>query len=828
MLKNWNKTAIVFKDQKYAYSELLQLSSCYADRFSLNLQPRKIALFAENSPEWIFAFYGAIRTGAVIVPIDILSTPKEIAYILADCQPDIVFTSQAKRETLETAIAMQDRCSCAVLSSEDIDISDYSSQPVTEIPLRDPEATTLIIYTSGTTGSPKGVMLSCKNILYNVDAVSKSVPIFQKDRNVMILLPLYHAFPLIGSMMAPLYVGGTACIADGMTAESVLDTLNRGQVSIIIGVPRLYDMLAKGVMAQINASKVTKFIYKMANVIGSDALSKMIFQKVHKKFGGHVEYLVSGGAALSDATAEVFKTLGFYVLEGYGMTETAPMICFTRPGERKIGCVGRPLPGIEVKIDENGEICVKGDNVMQGYYQREQETADIIRDGWLHTGDRGIFGKHGLKITGRLKEIIVTPNGKNINPEELELDLLHFSTIFKEVGIFMKDDLLQAVIRPEMSELRDKYIENMEKVIKGVMAEFNQTQPSYKRIKQFHIISSELPKTRLGKVQRFRLADLIQAPEQNEEEEIASQSKTYLTLKQYIESETGRPARTDDHFEIDLAMDSLSRIALVAFVQSTFGVALVEEQLDNLNTLGLLSAYIEEKQQDGQQAQHNISWKSILLDRIPEINLPKPGFIHFLSNTICDFLVRIVYRCKAKGQANIPNEPCIIVANHRSALDGVFITSQMKLDQVRKTYFFAKAKHWKSKFARFMARKNNVILMDINKNLTASLQQMSAALKKGKNVIIFPEGTRSKNKKLNDFKDTFAILSHTLNVPVVPVTIEGSERAVFNNTSLPRFMTRINVNFMQPIYPNVNKSPKALKDKVVRLFTDVLETGKKE
>ena len=159
----------------------------------------------------------------------------------------------------------------------------------------------------------------------------------------------------------------------------------------------------------------------------------MLFGKVHKKFGGHIDYLVSGGAALPPDIGSIFKTLGFTVLEGYGMTETAPMISFTRPWNVQVGYAGEPVPDVEVRIAENGEVCVRGDNVMQGYYNRPEETADIMRDGWLHTGDTGeLSPTKGLKLTGRIKEIIVTPNGKNINPEELEHAVLHHTPLIKE------------------------------------------------------------------------------------------------------------------------------------------------------------------------------------------------------------------------------------------------------------------------------------------------------------------------------------------------------------------------------------------------------------
>ena len=392
----------------------------------------------------------------------------------------------------------------------------------------------------------------------------------------------------------------------------------------------------------------------------------------------------------------------------------------------------------------------------------------------------------------------------------------------------MEGGILQAIIRPEMSALRDKYVENLHEVLKDVVADFNQTQASYKRIQRFHVVSCELPKTRLGKVQHFMLSSLMEeVGKSRQDDEMENPSQIYLILKKYLETETNRPVHPHDHFEIDLAMDSLSRVALMAFIYSNFGVQIDEVKMDELNNLSVLAEYLVQHVSDEQISQEVVSWESILLGNIADIQLPNPGFVQLITRTVCDFLVRVFCRCKSKGQENIPDEACIIVANHRSALDGVFITSQMRLFSARKTFIFAKAKHWKSRFARFMAKENNVILMDINKNLTESLRQMAAALRKGKKVIIFPEGMRSKDNRLHEFRDTFAILSRTLNVPIVPVAIEGSESAVYDRIALPRFQNRVDVKFMKPIYPTGSKSAKVLKDRVFRLFKDVLETGRR-
>lgn len=825
MIKKRKKTAIFYKGKSYSYCQLCQYSTCYAQHFSKITLPKKVLIFSENSAEYFFAFYGALRCQAMIIPVDIQSTDKELTYMIEDCQPDIIFTSSDKRYLINSVLETYTNHPCYIITPEDIDISSVETLPITEIPEGEPEQTMLIIYTSGTTGTPKGVMLSYKNVLFNIHAVSDKVPIYQADRNVMVLLPLHHSFPLIGSLIAPIYVGATVYIADSLSSEAILKTLKEGKIALIIGVPRLYDTLAKGIMEKINARFITRLLYKTVKKIGSDNLSKLVFKSVHKKFGGFVKYLVSGGAALSVETAQVFKTLGFYVLEGYGMTETAPMISFTRPGKRKIGYAGEILPDIQIAFTKQQEILVKGDNVMQGYYQRPEETAEILKDGWLHTGDTGFLNRYGLKLTGRIKEIIVTSSGKNINPAELELELLKKSPLIKEAGVFMADDSLQVIIVPQLSEFRINSNISMKATFKDIIADFNLHSIPYKRIKRLHIFSEELPKTRLGKIQRFKLPSLVQDREdKNRADDLTEKSEVFLLLKKFIENETGFRASGNDHFEIDLAMDSLSRVALLAYLEHTFGICINEKVLEKYSTLNSLTEYVEKHLQVIECTE--LSWKEILSSKYQDIKLPKSGVIHFLMSYLIKLLFHLSYRYRGKGEKNIPDEPCIIVANHRSAIDGHIITSRMKNKMIRKTFLFAKKKHWKSSFARFMALKNNIILIDVNENLRSSLQYLSSVLKKGKNIIIFPEGTRSKNNTLLQFKETFAILSKELNVPIIPVTIQGSERAVYHSIKIPRFFARINVEFLEPIYPE-NHTTISIKEKVENIIYHQLKLKKK-
>ncbi len=817
MLKNHFKKAAVYQNRSISYQELIQYVYCYSETFKQVANHKKIMIFGENSLEWIYAIYACFKIEAIAIPVDIQSTASEIEYILNDCQPDIVFVTDAQRAYI-SSILTSFGINTMLISPSDIDCSNVDNAPVIDFIPNDLQKTVFIIYTSGTTGSSKGVMLSYENILYNINAVCNEIPIITKERNTMILLSLHHIFPLLGSLIAPLYSGGTVYIAEGLKAEAILNTLNEGKINLIIGVPRLYETLAKGVMEKINARWLTKIIYKIAFSLQNRQFSTFIFKSVHEKFGGHIDYLVSGGAALPKDIAKIFKTLGFYILEGYGMTETSPMISFTHPKKWKIGYAGLPLRGIEIKT-ENGEICVKGANVMQGYYNRPEETASIIKNGWLHTGDLGIIDKYGLQLTGRLKDIIVTSNGKNINPDELEVAIIKNSLYIKEVGIFMQDNILQALIYPDMVQVRDKSIEDLPQLIQQEVLEFNKNISPYKRIKRFHIISEELPKTRLGKIQRFKLKDYIINRNQTQQDNpLKNYTEEYLALKEFIEKETGYIANENDHFEIDLAMDSLTRVALIAFIENSFGILLTEEQLNELNTLAALNEYISQK---SAKLLHNknINWKDILSVKLPSFTIPKSGFTHQGMNKFSIIVFKLFYRFRSQGVKNIPDAPCIIVANHQSVLDGLLITSLMKRKMYKKTYFFAKEKHWRSRFMQLMARKNNVILMDINKNVKEALQKLSYLLDNKKNVIIFPEGTRSK-QGMKDFKEAFAILSKTLNIPVVPVVISGSNKVAYSRIRFPRYLAPIYVEFLPPVFPNDNDNIHTLKLKIQQMIAD--------
>lgn len=814
-----DKPALITKDQTVTYKGLIGNINKFAGLYS-GKGYEKVAIFSENRPEWIYAFYSAWQNNATAVPIDFLSSAEDAAYIINDCRPELIFASLGMIKTWDRMIGMLEYLP-EIIFFENISSDELSLEFAWKIS-DNTDKTAVIIYTSGTTGSPKGVMLSFNNLLANLKGVSEDVKIFNADRQVLLLLPLHHIFPLMGSLLAPLSVGSTAVISPSLQSSDITETLKNNQVRIMIGVPRLYELLYKGIKAKIDAKTIGRIFYSIVKLTGSKWLAKKIFKKVHQGLGGYLEIMVAGGAALNKDAGHFFKTMGFDILEGYGMTEAAPMITFPRPGHVIIGTTGQSLPGLTIEI-RDGEIVAKGPNIMKGYYNRPEETAEVLKDGWLYTGDLGEIDNKGyLRITGRKKEIIILPNGKNVNPVELEFKLEKNVACIKEAGVFLHHEVLYAVIYPDFNMLSGEGVKKPDDYFREkVIPEFNRELTSYKRIMQFYLVKEELPRTRLGKIQRFKLEELLEEKQEKQENEYEDAgSEEYLAVKSFIESQVDMDVSPDDHLEFDIALDSLGKLSLIDFIEKTFGVKIEEENLPKFNSVKALVEYVKNNRR-----WHHVdvtNWATALKEKV-HVTLPKTWpTLAVIKNSAKGFFA-IYSGFKSDGVQHLPEGPCIITPNHQSFFDGLYILAALKMKTLKNSYFYAKKKHVNNGFLRFMANRNNIIVMDVNKDLKESIQKLAEVLKKGKNIIIFPEGTRTKNGRMGEFKKTFAILSKELNIPVVPVAINGAYRAMPGRAIFPVPFRRISVSFSQPIYPTGYSSDElttVVKDKIHKMVSE--------
>jgi long-chain acyl-CoA synthetase len=619
----------------------------------------------------------------------------------------------------------------------------------------------------------------------------------------------------------PFSVGCTVAMSPSMVSEDILNTLKDNKITIIIGVPRLYSSINKSIKDKISKNFIARILFSMAKKVNSLRFSRIVFSSVQKKFGGNVKYMVSGGAALDKDVAKDLRILGFEILEGYGMTEAAPMISFTHPGNVKIGSAGFLLSCIKAEIRDN-ETVVAGPNIMQGYFGKPAETKDVIKDGWLYTGDLGSIDDKGyIFITGRKKEIIVLSNGKKINPVDIEEHLEALSPIIKEAGVYYEEDRVKAIIVPNVSKLMELQIENAEKYfIQNILKEYNQSVAPYKMIMNISVSENELPRTRLGKIQRFMLPGLAKAKVLNEDKGENITIEEYKIIKEYIQQEKKTDIKPGHHLIMDLGFDSLERVGLQVFIETSFGVSINMEQLISFENILQLCEYLHSHKK--YTTFEKINWSHILKHRV-SLKLPSSWITSNLIVKFSHMFFKVYFRFKGRGAFNIPKEPCIIASNHQSFFDGLFVASYLKFFQMRKTFFYAKEKHIRNPFLKFLANRNNIIIMDLNNNLKESIQKMAEVLRKKKNLIIFPEGTRTRDGKLGDFKKTFAILSCELNVPIVPVSIKGAYEALPPGRIFPKPFSRIMVEFEKPIYPD-NHSYEMLSDLVRGKILNKLNT----
>tara|TARA_B100002052_G_scaffold65751_1_gene58981 strand:- start:16025 stop:17806 length:1782 start_codon:yes stop_codon:yes gene_type:complete len=454
----------------------------------------KVAILSTNSPRWSMADYGIICNGSVTVTVYPTLLPAQIEYILDNSDTKAVFVEnteqldkvnqiRANLNTLEHVIVMDDSLENKSDNTYNfIDFLDmgqdfennneFSLTKISEGIHKDDLLT--IIYTSGTTGNPKGVMLTHGNLISNVNATIKMADLKEEEEHSFLsFLPLSHVLERMAGHFTSFAIGAEVYFAESI--ETVADNLAETSPSIVCSVPRLFEKMynkisdglknAPAVRRKIfdfayNTGKETSHIYDKSTLKGFQKFKynlskKLVYSKIKQKLGGKIQFFVSGGAPLSKEVAEFFSYLDITILEGYGLTETSPVLTSNVEGDLKFGTVGKPLFNVDIKIAEDGEILAKGPNIMKGYYKNDEATKEAIdSEGWLHTGDIGEFDQQGfLKITDRKKSLIVTSGGKNIAPAPLENALVASVYVEQIVAIGDKRNFISALIAPNFEAL---------------------------------------------------------------------------------------------------------------------------------------------------------------------------------------------------------------------------------------------------------------------------------------------------------------------------------------------------------------------------------------
>jgi len=614
---------------------------------------------------------------------------------------------------------------------------------------------------------------------------------------------------------------------------------------MFIAVPQIFHMMHSKIMKKIEGLPPLARLYiELASRLG---LSKVFLRKFKNAFGKDLRFFVSGGAKLDATVAKDFFRFGIKVLEGYGLTETSPVASFNPLRKQKIGSIGKPVPDVKINIvnkdvDDVGEITIQGPNVMKGYYKDEAKTKKAIRDSWFYSGDLGYMDKDGyIYITGRSKEVIVLSSGKNIYPEEVEK---HYSTTpyVREMcvmGVLKKKgrgniEYLHAVVVPDFEFFKERGEINLRNVIKNSFENLSKDLPSYKRIVGFTVTQEVIPRTLLGKIKRYELQKKflpIILDEGEKEKEVPFEEKELLesdTAKELISCvkdalDIKTPVHLSDSIELDLGVDSLGRVELLCAIEKRFNIDIPEEMVaGEIFTVKDLFLKIDSAikkarqgaktvlQDKGHAADRAISWPEILKGPLPDEFQKKillsPGWLDyvfaFLVKGSINIFFRIFYKLRVEDSDKIPKKgPYVLCVNHTSFLDGLIVAAGVPFRIELSLFFIAFRRYFIFPVIRNLVRRTRIIPIDAAQIIEA-MKASCFILKHNKALCIFPEGERSIDGEVKEFKKGIGIIAKELDIPLVPVYIEGAFHAWPRAQRFPK-LHPIKIKFGDSVSPDI-------------------------
>lgn len=765
-----------------------------------------VALILENRPEWAMIYFGVLCSGSTCVPLNPESSPEELERLMDDCSPLVMFTSYKVLVSKISPRVKRGLKKIVVLELKDEgdNLMDFSRIKFTAIDdIRWPEVSTRdiasLIYTSGTTAQPKGVLLSHYNLCSNFKGVEE-LNLCHPSDNFLSILPLYHTYSFMVTLLMPLFLSATITYCASLKTEDIIQIIRETGVSILVGVPQLFSLIHTAIFKKLD--KAPFFLKPL--------VSRFIRLKLRRAFGNNFRLMVCGGARLEPKLGyDLSRVCDF--IEGYGLTETSPIVSLNQVRRGKLGSVGRAIPGVELKIfnpDASGvgEVLIKGTNVMQGYFKQPELTQKTIKDGWLHSGDLGYLDKHGfLFLTGREKDVIVLSSGKNIYPEELEEYYLR-SPYIKEICILDRKqekfgrlvDSLYAVVVADLEYFRKRSEVNITERIRNELSISAKDLPSHKHIMGFAVTREPLPRTPLKKIIRYKVKQRYSKEKITVEElkKLAVSSEDMKILEtdvgrriiKYLTRELKLPIYLDSHLELDLGIDSLSRVELVLGLEEMFEIKIPDEVIYNISTPRELIKTIQDFVSGGPPTVTELpeakkQWSQIL-NRTPHTSVLNKirvsgGFLErsltFVFKYIFLFIFRIFWFLKIQGRENVPSgSPYIICSNHASYLDGFAIFSSLPFPSAADVFFIGHAKIFEHPFIAWAVKVARLISIDPSVHLIEAMQAASFVLKNKKIICIFPEGGRSFSEEVGEFKKGVGILLKELNIPVIPVHIVGS------------------------------------------------------
>lgn len=775
----------------------------------------RVLLFAPNSVEWIVVALATLRSAAIIVPVDTQMSRDDLAHVLKDAAPRVICLS----EDLHDDLPFKPDCQWIPIETVEATLTKTETKqwPDRSAPADDQLAA--LFYTSGTTGAPKGVPLTHRNLRSNINALLAENIAYPTDR-VLLPLPLHHVYPFSIGLLTVLAAGATLVLPRSLVGPRIAEALRDSKASILLGVPRLYDVIWARLETRIVNHRpwVGNVFHGLLNLCSRTQArfgwqpGRWLFRPIMKRLAPGLRLAVSGGAALSPEIGGRLQALGWTLATGYGLTETSPILTLNAPGEAKLDTAGRPIADVELRIVD-GEVHARGPNVFDGYWNNPVPRDSVIdADGWFKTGDAGSLGKDGyLRLGGRRSATIVLPGGENIDPERIERAFAAHP-IIREAGVLEKQGQLAAVLVPEPDQLENAA------ALDEAADSVNRNLPTHHKVSHITYSPDPLPRTRLGKLRRHKLAavyktlheqsgdTLIQAP--IDPEEMAPEDRALLADRAanaawvlLTERFHDRRLTPDTRLNRDLGLDSLSWVDLGITIAERAGIELDDEAIGRVETVRDLLSECISAQQMGDQATPANGRRSALSVALahPEQMLapedlralaPRGPLRHAGAGAAllaCRLINLAFARIEVTG-ALPSGGPFLIAPRHVSAYDPIALIGAMTREQLEPVFWAGLSElFFKGRLRRSFSYTARILPIDPGAAPRRSLALAAACLQRGSSLIWFPEGARGQEEGvLQPLRPGIGRLLAAHPVPVIPIWIEGAQNVLPIGSLIPR------------------------------------------
>jgi long-chain acyl-CoA synthetase len=814
-----------YRMETWTYAQIAQQANRLARELEFRVVGKgdAVLLWGANSSEWIIAFFACLLRGAVAVPIDHASTAEFATRVAREVNAQLIFRG---RELPDLALPIQ---SIFLDSLRELtlhrDSSPYPSPALTR-------ADTLeIIFTSGTTAEPRGVVISHGNVLANIEPLEREIQKYLRYERIfhplrfLNLLPLSHVFGQMLGIFIPPFLAGTVVFVDSFKPSDLIDVIRRERVSVFVAVPRFIESLQREILRQLETSGELERFNKNFAFAGKEHFLRRWwrFRRIHSRLGWKFWAFISGGAALPEPAENFWNRLGYAVIQGYGMTETTSLISLNHPFRSAKGSIGKVFPGMEVRVDEHGEILVRGENVAKAYRQHDLAQPVAESDGWFRTGDIAETDDTGrLYFKGRRKNVIVTPAGMNIYPEDLEKALRH------QPGV--RDCVVVGIERDGNAEpcavllLEDPHADQALAIENA-----NRSLAEYQKIRHWFLWPDpDFPRTPTLKPLLPRIREVANA----KFGATSSPLETPSTLATLIAQITGRPIdlhSPNTTLDSDLQMSSLDRVELMSALEDRYQTALSEVRFSEAATVGQLEKLLTES--PAPAADHAYPrWPQHRL--ITAIRL----IIYYLLAWPATYLLAAP---KIRGRHNLRNltGPVLVISNHVTYLDIAWILPALparfrnRLATAMGGERLARMRRPSKNlnlFARLLERLNYFLVLSLFD--VFPLPQRSGFLKsfsfaghladRGWNILVFPEGQTTEDGRILPFRAGIGLLAKQLNLPVVPIRLSGLIDLKKENRILAR-PGHVQVVIGQPVRFSSDQDPGAIAIELERRVSEL-------